>query len=167
MLPGRKEVSLSTMVRFGVTHGDHLVLDGESDERDPGPVFSSSSSSNACRSSVGVAEDETSYVLDYYRAHIDFPAQVKQVEAQALVWKPYKIAIESNAYQKALPQWLRQGHLPVVEEQVTISGKDYHLYRHPEGEPDDALHTFVYALIADAIGRMSYPVVVKHLFGEN
>jgi hypothetical protein len=50
-----------------------------------------------------------------------------------------------------------------MEEQETVSGKKYHHYTHPEGEPDDALHAFIYALIAEAIGRMSAPLVVKDL----
>ena len=33
-----------------------------------------------------------------------------------------------------------------------------------EGEPDDALHVFIYALIADAYGRMSTPLVIQDLF---
>jgi len=64
---------------------------------------------------LGLSQDGYAYLLDYYRGHLDFPAQIKQVEAQAAAWKPYRIAIESNAYQRALPQWLRQGLLPVVE----------------------------------------------------
>jgi hypothetical protein len=68
---------------------------------------------------MGVRQNGGVYLLDYYRAHIDFPAQVKQVEPQPLAWKPYRISIESNAYQKALPQWLRQGYLPVVEVKRT------------------------------------------------
>ena len=68
---------------------------------------------------LGIAQDGASYVLDYYRGHIDFPAQVSQVEAQAAAWKPEKIAIESNAYQRALPQWLKRGLLPVVQVKQT------------------------------------------------
>ena len=51
-----------------------------------------------------------------------------------------------------------------MEEQETVSGKEYHHYTHPEGEPDDALHGFIYALIADAAGRMAPPLVVQDLF---
>jgi len=51
-----------------------------------------------------------------------------------------------------------------MEEQETISGKKYHHYTHPEGEPDDAYHGFVYALIADAIQRISPALSVKDLF---
>jgi hypothetical protein len=41
----------------------------------------------------------------------------------------------------------------------------YHHYTHSEGEPDDALHSFIYALIAEAIGRISGPLAVTDLFG--
>jgi hypothetical protein len=51
-----------------------------------------------------------------------------------------------------------------MEEQETVSGKRYHHYTHPEGQPDDALHAFIYALIAEAIGRMSQPLIPKDLF---
>jgi hypothetical protein len=54
-----------------------------------------------------------------------------------------------------------------MEEQEMVGGKKYHHYTHPEGEPDDALHAFIYALIADGIGRMSSPLVIKDLFGED
>jgi hypothetical protein len=54
-----------------------------------------------------------------------------------------------------------------MEEQEMVGGKKYHQYTHPEGEPDDALHAFIYALIADAIGQMSSPLVIKDLFGED
>lgn len=48
------------------------------------------------------------YILNIFRDHLPFPAQVKQVEAQALAWNPLKIGIESVAYQKALPQQVRK-----------------------------------------------------------
>lgn len=51
-----------------------------------------------------------------------------------------------------------------MEEQENVSGKKYHHYTHPEGEPDDALHAFIYALIAHAVGRMTPPLVVQDLF---
>lgn len=43
-----------------------------------------------------------------------------------------------------------------MEEQETVGGKRYHHYTHPEGQPDDALHAFVYALIANDIYHI-YP----------
>ncbi|MCW4032067.1 MAG: phage terminase large subunit family protein [Candidatus Bathyarchaeota archaeon] len=51
-----------------------------------------------------------------------------------------------------------------MEEQETVSGKKYHHYTHPEGEPDDALHSFIYALIGDAIGRLTPDLVIQDLF---
>ena len=51
-----------------------------------------------------------------------------------------------------------------MEEQETISGKKYHHYTHPEGEPDDALHAFIYALISDAYSHMAPPLVIQDLF---
>jgi len=68
---------------------------------------------------VGLAEDGPVYLLDYYRAKIDFPTQVKQVQAQALAWKPVKIEVESNAFQRALPQSLRHAALPIAETRQT------------------------------------------------
>jgi hypothetical protein len=40
-----------------------------------------------------------------------------------------------------------------MEEQNMVGGKKYHHYTHPKSEPDDAMHAFIYALIADAIGE--------------
>ena len=53
-----------------------------------------------------------------------------------------------------------------MEEQETISGRRYHHYKHPEGEPDDALHAFIYALIADETGRLpeNQPLAIMDLF---
>lgn len=68
---------------------------------------------------LGVDMEGGLYLLDYVRDHWDFPTQMKKVEEQARLWRPLKIAIESNAYQKALPQALRGGLLPVVEVKQT------------------------------------------------
>jgi hypothetical protein len=51
-----------------------------------------------------------------------------------------------------------------MEEQQTSSGRKYHRYVHPEGESDDALHAFVYALIAEADDRMTPELVIQTLF---
>jgi len=51
-----------------------------------------------------------------------------------------------------------------MEEQETVSGKRYHHYTHPEGEPDDAYHGYIYSLIAEAIGRISPELSVMDLF---
>lgn len=68
------------------------------------------------------------YILAIYREHLNFPAQVKQVEAQALAWNPVKVGIESVAYQKALPQQVRKEislRYPIVDvkQDRTIGGK--------------------------------------------
>jgi hypothetical protein len=47
-----------------------------------------------------------------------------------------------------------------MEEQEMAGRKKYNHYTHSEGEPDDKLHAFIYALIAHAIERMSSPLVV-------
>jgi predicted phage terminase large subunit-like protein len=115
-----------------------------------------------------------------------FPAQIKQVEAQAAAWKPYRIAIESNAYQRALPQWLRQGLLPVVEvkqskdkvlrltelapyfENGTLrmnpKQEEFLLeyLQFPKGAHDDILDALHLALST----AKEAPAVVKDLFGD-
>ena len=51
-----------------------------------------------------------------------------------------------------------------MEEQEMVSGKKYHHYTHPEGEPDDAYHGFIYALIAYALGKMTSRAIIRDLF---
>jgi hypothetical protein len=51
-----------------------------------------------------------------------------------------------------------------MEEQETVSREKYHHYTHPEGEPDDALHSFVYAIIADAVERISPTLTIQDLY---
>jgi predicted phage terminase large subunit-like protein len=60
------------------------------------------------------------FVLDYTHQHLNFPAQVKAVETQALAWLPLKVGIESVAYQKALPQQVRR------EMKLTVPIVDVH-----------------------------------------
>jgi hypothetical protein len=43
-----------------------------------------------------------------------------------------------------------------MEEQEMHGGKKYHHYTHPEGYPDDAFHTFTYALIAESLARPEF-----------
>lgn len=70
---------------------------------------------------------------------------------------PYKEPLEV--------EWLTDHFTCIeMEEQETVSGKRYHHYIHPEGEPDDALHAFIYALIADAVLRISPELSVMDLF---
>jgi hypothetical protein len=65
----------------------------------------------------------------------------------------------------AVVEWIID-HFTCIEmqEEETVSGKKYHHYTHPEGQPDDALHSFIYALIAESIERISGPAVIKDLF---
>jgi hypothetical protein len=62
-------------------------------------------------------------------------------------------------------EWLID-HFTCIEmqEQEMVGGKKYHNYTHPEGEPDDALHSFVYALIADSIGRLRPEISIQDLY---
>jgi len=66
-----------------------------------------------------------------------------------------------------LVEWLVNHFVCIeMEEQETISGRRYHHYKHPEGEPDDALHAFVYALIAEETTRLpeNQPLAIMDLF---
>jgi len=53
-----------------------------------------------------------------------------------------------------------------MEEQESITGRRYHHCKHPEGEPDDALHAFIYALIAEEVGRLpeNQPLAIMDLY---
>jgi hypothetical protein len=51
-----------------------------------------------------------------------------------------------------------------MEEQETVSGKRYHHYTHPEGQPDDAGHAYIYARIASELERIHGPAVIQDLF---
>lgn len=63
---------------------------------------------------IGVTDSEDVYVLDWYRARIDFPHQIKMVQELAGKWKPTMIGIEDVAYQRALPQAvLKEKRLPL------------------------------------------------------
>jgi predicted phage terminase large subunit-like protein len=58
--------------------------------------------------------DNNLYLLDIYRAHIDFPTQVSKVIEYIQKYKPLVIGIEDVAYQRALPQQvLSQEILPI------------------------------------------------------
>lgn len=65
---------------------------------------------------VGVYSENHIYVLDWYRDRIDFPTQVKMVEKLSEKYDPLQIAIESNAYQKALPQQLKETSMLPIKE---------------------------------------------------
>ena len=65
---------------------------------------------------VGVSDENQIYVLDWFRDRIDFPTQVKMVEKLAKKWNPLQIGIESNTYQKALPQQLKNTSMLRIKE---------------------------------------------------
>jgi hypothetical protein len=46
----------------------------------------------------------------------------------------------------------------------TVGGAKYHQYSHPDGSPDDALHAFIYALLAEGFERINPPLVAQDLF---
>jgi len=76
-------------------------------------------------------------------------------------------SLESSLFVEALAdvEWLIDQFTCIEMKEVEIlGGKRYHRYTHPEGEPDDALHTFCYALIADAVGRISPTFAVQDLY---
>jgi hypothetical protein len=64
-------------------------------------------------------------------------------------------------------EWLID-HFTCIEmkEVEMLGGKCYHRYTHPEGEPDDTLHAFIYALIADEIGKLpeNQPLAILDLY---
>ena len=68
---------------------------------------------------IGISKEGRCFVLDFEKKQIDFPAQVAAVESHALAWKPEKIGIEAVAYQRALPQWVKRGLIPVVPVEQT------------------------------------------------
>ena len=68
---------------------------------------------------LGISREGRTFVLDYERKQLDFPAQVAAVESLALAWKPQKIGIEAVDHQKALPQWVKRGLNPVVPIEQT------------------------------------------------
>jgi len=63
---------------------------------------------------IGVSEEGSIYLLDYYREHLNPAAQLKAIENQATAWKPEVIGIESVAYQEALVQFVKPLMLPTI-----------------------------------------------------
>ena len=51
-----------------------------------------------------------------------------------------------------------------LQEEETVSGKKYHHYIHGEGSPDDALHSYIYARIAESLERLGGRAVIQPLF---
>lgn len=125
-------------------------------------------------------------VLDIYRARIDMPTQKRVIKDLYKKIQPAYIGIESQAYQLALIQELRQEGLPIrelkavkdkVARALTVatryeSGSVYHLkngryledledelLRFPVGEHDDQVDVLSYAGIE--IAKMSEPADYK------
>lgn len=61
---------------------------------------------------------KTIFLLDMWRGHVDFPSQIQMILQQAQIWKPTRIIVEINAYQKALYQVLRETMLPIITRQT-------------------------------------------------
>jgi phage terminase large subunit-like protein len=66
---------------------------------------------------LGIDDAGNVFILDIYRKrNVSFNDQVKLVLKKAEEWKPFKIGIETNAYQAALAQEIeRLSLLPVIE----------------------------------------------------
>jgi len=67
---------------------------------------------------IGIDDKGEIYVLDTYHGHHSFFPQLKKIAEYAAHWNPLKIAVESNAYQAAVPQELKRrseefGFLPI------------------------------------------------------
>jgi predicted phage terminase large subunit-like protein len=133
---------------------------------------------------AGVFPNGDKVILDWFRDQIDFPAQVKSVPRLYNIWNPQLIAIESNAYQKALPESvLEESALPIkevyadtdktrkiVSQFVDFENKKVWIpYQHPQldnftteylhfnkGEHDDILDSTCYTLF---IAKPTRPVV--------
>lgn len=63
---------------------------------------------------IGTDRISDMFVLDWFKDHIEFPTQLKEVMLQYDKWEPNLIGIEKVAYQKALPQQvLATQNLPI------------------------------------------------------
>ena len=73
---------------------------------------------------LGIDNNMNVYVLDIFRERgVSFNAQMGIIKKKAEEWKPIRIGVEANAYQKALPQELiRTTSLP-IKSLTTISDK--------------------------------------------
>lgn len=65
---------------------------------------------------IGLTEDNTALLLDYWKGHIPFPEQLDKIREWHQQWRPEMIGVESNAYQHALAQmaWRLEGLPPIV-----------------------------------------------------
>ena len=138
---------------------------------------------------IGVDQNENVYVLDWLRAKMDFPTQLRALKAQNDRWAPELIGVEDVAYQRALPQEaLRRWRLPlrrikpdtdktrrVLSAFVAFeNGKVYLPSEHPHlqdflneylefdaGEYDDMLDSLVIALkVAERKPHRRRPIIL-------
>jgi len=73
---------------------------------------------------IGISDKGDIYVLDEYHGHHSFHSQLKLIKTYADKWQPLKIAVESNAFQAAVPQELKRrseefGFLPIFPVTTT------------------------------------------------
>jgi len=69
---------------------------------------------------IGIDSKNRFWLLDIYRARLDFPEAIKTIENLAKIWEPKVINIESNAYQAAINQQLMlTTTLPIRESNTT------------------------------------------------
>ena len=80
-------------------------------------ISTKESSDYTCTAVVGVDQGNGDcYVLDLTRSRITFPEQLALIKRKASEFNPALIALESTAYQAALPQMLRkETNLPIRE----------------------------------------------------
>ena len=68
---------------------------------------------------IGLSLSNNFYVIDTLRAHLDFPSQVRKVIDWYNIHKPQAVVIETNAYQKALAQQLKEvTTIPIIEKRT-------------------------------------------------
>ena len=69
---------------------------------------------------LGLSTNNNFYVIDIIREHLDFPSQVRKILFLFQTHQPDVVVIETNAYQKALAQHLKDvSTLPIVERKQT------------------------------------------------
>ena len=72
---------------------------------------------------IGMDALQNIFILDIYRSKISFKEQMDVIKAKFQTFKPIRIGIESNAYQRALPQELRRSNLLPLHEIKTTRDK--------------------------------------------
>jgi predicted phage terminase large subunit-like protein len=64
---------------------------------------------------IGVDSENNIYVLDIYRGRHTFSQQIAIIEKKAQQWNPIRIGVESNQYQRVMPEVLKKKWLPAKE----------------------------------------------------